>query len=71
MGVFALAHNKYRALSCTLRLYPQALSIAPNLLILLLLLQMAVQAVLCELVSEAEFPVHREETGNFSKNRGF
>ena len=32
---------------------------------------MAVQAVLCELVSEGEFPVRREETGNFSKKRGF
>ncbi len=32
---------------------------------------LAVQAVLCELVSAREFPVHREETGNFSKNRGF
>jgi hypothetical protein len=32
---------------------------------------MAVQAVERELVSTPIFPVCREETGNFSKNRGF
>ena len=32
---------------------------------------LAVQAVCCELVSVTEFPVRREETGNFRKNRGF
>ena len=34
-------------------------------------LAVAVQAVRCELVSAREFPVRREETGNFSKNRRF
>jgi hypothetical protein len=33
--------------------------------------RLAVQAVWCELVSKHEFPVPREETGNFSTNRDF
>jgi hypothetical protein len=33
--------------------------------------RLAVQTVPCELVSIDEFPVRREETGNFRKNRGF
>jgi hypothetical protein len=32
---------------------------------------LAVQAVLRELVSKPKFPVTREKTGNFSKNRRF